>query len=318
MNEFDKAKVMKMSCILILIFLIVGTASYFHKKNSITLADYAKSHPSEATASETEGSGTGDITAEKNPPGSDFSGSDTSVGDTSDSDTSDSGLIGAMLNNGTSGQDMLSSRVTYKNSYGIPAEAFYYEKLSDNLLLYITGISFPAKDLAQTDISAEDLRYVHILHYDFDGNPAEGELICNISIADDLLSIFHELYLNEYQIQQVHLIDEFGGDDEASMEANNTSCFNYRVVEGSSSLSKHAYGLAIDINPLYNPYITYDGQGGISVSPANAVSYTDRFAEFPYKIDKQDLCYQLFMEHGFTWGGNWNSVKDYQHFQKTK
>jgi hypothetical protein len=100
------------------------------------------------------------------------------------------------------------------------------------------------------------------------------------------------------------------------MEDNNTSCFNYRVVEGSTSLSKHAYGLAIDINPLYNPYITYENDGSLSVSPASAKAYADRSISFPYKIDENDLCYKLFTEHGFTWGGNWNSVKDYQHFQK--
>ena len=103
-----------------------------------------------------------------------------------------------------------------------------------------------------------------------------------------------------------------------SCEANNTSCFNYRQVVGSSSLSKHALGLAIDINPLYNPYITYNGDGSANVYPENAADYVDRSKEFPYKIDENDLCYKLFTEHGFTWGGHWNNVKDYQHFQKAK
>ena len=115
----------------------------------------------------------------------------------------------------------------------------------------------------------------------------------------------------------MRLIDEYDGDDTASMEDNNTSCFNYRVVEGSTSLSKHALGRAIDINPLYNPYITYDKQGGTHVSPEKAAAYADRGMNFPYKIDENDLCYKLFTQHGFIWGGNWNSVKDYQHFQKT-
>ena len=112
------------------------------------------------------------------------------------------------------------------------------------------------------------------------------------------------------------MIDEYDGDDLASMEDNNTSCFNYRPVEGTSSLSKHALGLAIDINPFYNPYITYNKDGSEKISPANASVYADRTASFPYKIDENDLCYQLFKEHGFTWGGHWNSCKDYQHFQK--
>jgi hypothetical protein len=165
-------------------------------------------------------------------------------------------------------------------------------------------------------VTTDDLRYLHILHYDFDGNPAEGELICNAVIADDLLDIFYQLYQNEYQLESVLLIDEFDGDDTASMEADNTSCFNYRVVAGSSSISKHAYGLAIDINPFYNPYITYEKDGTEHVSPDAAYLYADRTMNFPYKIDEDDLCCRLFLEHGFVWGGNWNSVKDYQHFEK--
>lgn len=121
-------------------------------------------------------------------------------------------------------------------------------------------------------VSREELRYVRVLHMGFDGKTHIGE---------------------------------------PSMEDNNTSCFNFRPVPGSDHLSQHAYGRAIDINPLYNPYITEEGY-----SPANAGEYVDRTQDTPNKIDTDDLCYQLFTEHGFFWGGNWNSVKDYQHFQK--
>lgn len=210
-------------------------------------------------------------------------------------------------------------RVSYK-------EGFYYEPLSNDLISYITGVSYPAlpseasEDALnvgeQNDISYADLRYVHIIHYDFDGNLAEGELICHNSIAEDLVEIFYDLYASEYQIEKVTLIENYNGDDTASMADNNTSCFNYRVVDGTKSLSKHALGLAIDINPLYNPYIRYDKKGGQTVSPVEGEAYADRTVSFPYKIDPDDLCYRLFTEHGFTWGGNWNSSKDYQHFQK--
>lgn len=210
-------------------------------------------------------------------------------------------------------------RVSYK-------EGFYYEPLSNDLISYITGVSYPAlpseasEDALnvgeQNDISYADLRYVHIIHYDFDGNLAEGELICHNSIAEDLVEIFYDLYASEYQIEKVTLIENYNGDDTASMADNNTSCFNYRVVDGTKSLSKHALGLAIDINPLYNPYIRYDKKGCQTVSPVEGEAYADRTVSFPYKIDPDDLCYRLFTEHGFTWGGNWNSSKDYQHFQK--
>lgn len=155
-------------------------------------------------------------------------------------------LTGALLN----GDSQKDYRITYK-------KGFYFEPVSDSLQRYMTGVSYPAvSDDAEKSalvITFEELSYVHILHYDFDGNLAEGELICNQGIAQDLVEIFYELYLNEYQLESVLLIDTFDGDDIASMEADNTSCFNYRVVAGSSSISKHAYGLAIDINPCTIP-----------------------------------------------------------------
>lgn len=191
---------------------------------------------------------------------------------------------------------------------------FFHMPLTDECKKYITGKSYPDTD-EPLQISYEELEYVHVLHYDFEGQVQEGELICNQAIAQDLTEIFKELYDNQYPIEKIRLIDAYDADDDASMEDNNTSCFNYRVVEGKTKLSNHSYGLAIDINPFYNPYVrTKDGE--TLVSPEDAVSYADRSADFPYKIDENDLCYQLFVKHGFTWGGNWNSVKDYQHFEK--
>ena len=210
-------------------------------------------------------------------------------------------------------------------------DGFFYQPLSDAVTARITGISYPVSEsvapalalqatnvIADTDtpaVSYDDLRYMNVLYYDFDGEIQTGELICNKGIAQDLVEIFYELYLNEYQIEKIRLIDEYGGDDTASMEDNNTSCFNYRVVDGTTSLSKHALGCAIDINPLYNPYVRTSG-GKELISPDNAVPYADRSADFPYKIDRNDLCYKIFTEHGFDWGGAWNSSKDYQHFEK--
>lgn len=216
-------------------------------------------------------------------------------------------------------------------------EGFFYQPLTDDVIARITGISYPVSEtiapalaIPATNIvsdeaagalavSYDDLRYLGIKYYDFNGNIQIGELICNKAIAQDLVEIFYQLYLNEYQIEKVRLIDEYAGDDTASMLDNNTSCFNYRVVDGTSSLSKHAIGCAIDINPFYNPYVVFnkDGSGETYISPKGSEIYADRSQNFPYKIDENDLCYQLFKEHGFIWGGNWNSCKDYQHFQKT-
>lgn len=214
------------------------------------------------------------------------------------------------------------------------ADGFFYQPLTDDVVARITGISYPVSetiapalsiqavntfsDNEKLAVSYDDLRYLSVLYYDFNGEVRTGELICNKGIAQDLAEIFHELYLNEYRIEKIRLIDEYDGDDTASMLDNNTSCFNYRVVDGTDSLSKHALGCAIDINPFYNPYVVFnkDGSGETYISPAGSEIYADRSQDFPYKIDENDLCYRLFKQHGFTWGGNWNSCKDYQHFQK--
>ncbi len=169
------------------------------------------------------------------------------------------------------------------------------------------GVSYPEG----AEIQLSELRYLKLSYIDFDGVQQMGEMICNKAIAQDLLDIFRALYEARYPIRSIRLIDEFGGDDVASMEADNTSCFNYRVIAGTKTLSKHAKGLAVDVNPLENPYVRSS-----EVSPPAGAPYADRSKEFPHKIDTDDLCYRLFMEHGFTWGGSWRTVKDYQHFQK--
>ena len=125
-------------------------------------------------------------------------------------------------------------------------------------------------------------------------------------------SIFRKLYLKKYQIKRVIPIDVYDGDDGISMKKDNTSCFNYRTVAGTNTISNHGYGLAIDINPVENPYVVGD-----HISPRNGRAYADRSKDFPHKIDKNDLCYKLFHKAGFFWGGDWNYTKDYQHFQKT-
>lgn len=201
-------------------------------------------------------------------------------------------------------------RVTYQ-------EGFYYEPLTDEVKERITGISYPERGCT---VPYEDLAYVGLLYIDFAGSAQPGELICNQAVAQDIVEIFYELYRNDYRLERVRLIDEYGGDDTASMADNNTSCFNYRVVDGTTNLSKHAYGLAIDVNPYYNPYVVFhkNPDGSTYISPPGSEIYADRSQTFPYKIDENDLCYRLFTEHGFTWGGNWNSAKDYQHFQKAQ
>lgn len=311
--SMNRNTLIKLLCALTAIVVIVTSLSRLLGGNSTSLLDYAKDNPEARQTREESSEGTSvqetsSDTAEgtETPPA--VSGNDMASGGSSaaspDSPDAAADLIGASLN----GDSMLSERVTYNDS-------FYYEPLSDHLRRYITGVTYPKTD-EPLEITYDDLSYLRIRHYNFEGAVTEGELICNKEIAQDLVEIFYELYQNQYQIEKVRLIDEYEGDDTASMEDNNTSCFNYRLVDGTGSLSKHAYGRAIDINPYYNPYVTYSKTGETKVSPAEAVLYADRTQNFPYKIDETDLCFKLFKEHGFTWGGNWNSSKDYQHFQK--
>lgn len=188
---------------------------------------------------------------------------------------------------------------------------FYSTEISEDLINRIQGISYQEND----NISLSELCYLRVLYYGFDGETHIGELIVNQKIEVDILEIMKELYENQYPIEKMVLIDEYDADDERSMADNNTSAFNYRTVNGSTKLSKHSLGLAIDINPRFNPCIKTVNDEAL-VEPANGTAYTDRTQDFPYKITEQDLCYRLFTEHGFTWGGSWNSLKDYQHFEK--
>lgn len=164
-------------------------------------------------------------------------------------------------------------------------------------------------------IPKEDLRYVKVLHYNIDNEICLGELICDKGISDDLIDIFKTLYKAKYPIERMVLIDEYDADDERSMQDNNSSCFNFRFISGTTKLSNHSMGRAIDINPKYNPYVKVSN-GKVIYSPDNAKEYIDRSADFPYKIDHDDLCFKEFSKHGFIWGGDWTSLKDYQHFEK--
>ena len=191
------------------------------------------------------------------------------------------------------------------------AQDFYQQEITDDIFARIEGKSFKAN----CTTPREDLRYLRVLHYNLDREVLQGELICHKDIADDLLAIFQELYKAAYPIERMVLIDEYDADDEASMRANNTSAFNFRRASGMQRLSSHSTGMAIDINPLYNPLVKHR-EGKTKVFPATAIAYIDRTKFFPYKIEKGDLCYRLFKKYGFSWGGDWRSSKDYQHFEK--
>ena len=187
---------------------------------------------------------------------------------------------------------------------------FYIKRIDDEIFARIEGKSYKSG----CTVALEDLRYLHVLHKDLEGQSHEGEIICNVYIAVNLLDIFQRLYEAAYPIERIRLIDEYGADDENSMLANNSSCFNFRMISHTNIISKHGLGLAMDINPLYNPYIK-EVDGKRVLEPATAEDYIDRSKNFPYKIVADDLCCRLFKNYGFEWGGNcWEDRKDYQHF----
>jgi len=192
------------------------------------------------------------------------------------------------------------------------AQTFTIDTISDAVFQRMQGKSYK-KDCT---VPRSELRYLRLSHYDSQGKEHVGELVCNKKISSDLKEIFKELYKQKYPIERMRLIDDYEADDERSMQANNTSCFNFRTIAGSKKLSKHSLGMAIDINPLYNPYVKRRKDGKLLVQPANARKYSDRSKRWDYKLEKGDLCYRLFIKHGFKWGGSWTNSKDYQHFER--
>lgn len=170
------------------------------------------------------------------------------------------------------------------------------------------------------NVPLSDLRYLKLLHYNFNHEVQVGELIVNVAIAEDICTIFQTLFEHEYEIEKMYLIDEYwtgegNSSDTASVDANNTSGFCYRTVTGGGGLSNHAYGKAIDINPQQNPYVSYSTGSPVWYHD-NANDYIDRDTGYDHVITHDDLCFQLFTQFGFEWGGDWSNPKDYQHFEK--
>lgn len=198
-------------------------------------------------------------------------------------------------------------------AYG-ESKCFRVEHISDATFRRMNGKSFKPNDV----IGRKDLRYIKTLHKNAEGQILIGEMVVNKAIAGRVLGIFRELYANGYPIERMVLIDDYDADDETSMRANNSSSFCFRAVAGTTKLSAHSRGMAIDINTLYNPYYKKYKNGKIVIQPSTAGQYCDRAKDFPYKIVKGDLCHRLFTKNGFEWGGDWNSCKDYQHFEIAK
>lgn len=161
-------------------------------------------------------------------------------------------------------------------------------------------------------VPLDNLSLLQITYWGFDNQIHHGQLIVHQQAANETLAIFHALLDQKYPIERMELMFRYQGDDQKSMENNNTSAFNCRPITGNAHrFSKHSYGKAIDINTKINPYVKND-----SVLPKNALSYVDRKQQLPGMIHKDDNVYQLFQKNHWHWGGDWHSLKDYQHFEK--
>jgi len=158
-------------------------------------------------------------------------------------------------------------------------------------------------------VPVEQLRAIDVRHFGNDGAVHTGRLIVAADLAAGMVDVLHDLYDARFPIARMEPIDVYGGDDMRSIKANNTSAFNCRAVTGGSGWSEHAYGRAIDVNPFVNPYVK-----GSTVLPPEAAPYADRSRHDPGMIHADDAVVRAFAARGWSWGGYWSSLKDYQHF----
>jgi D-alanyl-D-alanine carboxypeptidase len=173
---------------------------------------------------------------------------------------------------------------------------------------------------AGAPVSCDRLAVVRFPYVDFNGgHHDDGELMVLAAVAPEVGQLFHQLYQRGFPLAHARLMTHYHGDDGASMQDNNTAAFNHRQITGGGPLSLHAYGLAIDINPLQNPFVQPGRQGIVHVSPPAATTYLNRLAARPGKPARPGMAESvtaLFAQYGFTvWGGYWDAPIDYQHFQ---
>ena len=161
-------------------------------------------------------------------------------------------------------------------------------------------------------VDVAQLRYVRISYWGFDGRGHLGEMVVNASVTGSLRRPFGALFAARFPIRRMRLVDRYGGSDFASIEADNTSAFNCRNTTGSSTWSQHAYGLAIDINPIENPYVFANGA---TTHPASD-PYLDRSNVRPGMAVAGGTLVRAFDAIRWGWGGRWPPPTDYQHFSR--
>jgi hypothetical protein len=180
------------------------------------------------------------------------------------------------------------------------------ESISPHLRERMTGVSWQRG----CPVGFDHLRLLRVDHWGFDGEVHRGRLVVHRDSARPMLRTMRELFRLRFPIRRMRLVDAYGADDHRSMAADNTSAFNCRTVAGTDRWSEHAFGHAIDVNPIENPYVTSDGY----VSPPAGAPYRDRSQRAPGLIHRRGPVVAAFAANGWAWGGNWSWPKDYQHF----
>ena len=190
-----------------------------------------------------------------------------------------------------------------------PPYHFEASPLSPAVRTRITGTSWRPG----CPVGLDDLRYLRISYFDFDRQPQGGEMIVAKVAVAPVRAAFRTLYEARFPIRRMRLVDDYRGDDSASIEADNTSAFNCRRATGSARWSEHAFGRAIDVNPIENPYVASDG----TTAHRASIPYLNRARHRPGMADRGGVLVRAFAGVGWGWGGDWSGPVDYQHFSST-
>lgn len=206
---------------------------------------------------------------------------------------------------GTTSVPGTTAPATSSTSSAAPAFAWRSSSLSPSTEALMEGRSWRPG----CPVPLSGLRMLELTYWGFDATAHWGQMVVNSDAVTSVVGAFRSLFEARFPVRQMRLVDYFGGDDERSMAADNTSAFNCRLVPGTSTWSQHAYGRAVDVDPLENPEIR-DGQ----IDPPGAAPFADRSQDRPGMISHGDWAWRAFAAVGWKWGGDWVSLQDYQHF----
>jgi hypothetical protein len=203
---------------------------------------------------------------------------------------------------------LLASMPTAAEAATRPPYVATISKIPSGMREWMRGVSWHPG----CPVPIRDLRLVVLRYWGFDRRAHRGRLVVHRDVARTIAAIFGRLYEVRFPIRRMRLVDRYGANDRTSMAHDNTSAFNCRWRAGQPGVwSQHAYGRAIDVNPVENPYVWSGG-----VSPPNGAAFVDRSEKRRGMIFHGGPVWWAFRNRGWEWGGDWTSVKDYQHFSR--